>query len=154
MGYSTDFSGEILVEPPLSAEEIAHLNKFSTTRRMDCIKGPYYIDGTGLFGQDSEADVRDSNQPPKGQPGLWCQWVPSEDGKAIGWDGNEKFYHADKWMEYIITHFVGSAPLAKTSLPFLQGHTLNGTILAQGEDITDRWQLIVKCNIVTVKKLK
>ena len=57
-------------------------------------------------------------------------------------------------MEYIVKHFIGSDPIAKTELPFLTGHTLNGQIKAQGEDIDDRWLLIVTDNSVTTQPLE
>jgi hypothetical protein len=151
MGYSTDFYGSVTVDPPLDEAEIAYLQKFSGSRRMDRTEGPYYVDGgSGSRGQDKPGNVIDYNSPPEGQPGLWCQWVPTEDGTAIEWDGREKFYDANEWMEYLIVHFIGSNPLARAALPFLKSHTVNGTIEAQGEDSDDRWRLVVKDNVVTV----
>jgi hypothetical protein len=149
MGYTTDFIGQIAVDPPLDAEEIAYLNKFSGTRRMNRTRGPYYC-GTGDFGQDQEPDILDYNHPPEGQPGLWCQWIATEDGHFIEWDVGEKFYSSAEWMKYIIQHFIGPNPIAKAELPFLRGHTLNGEIEAEGEDSSDRWKLIVADNEVSV----
>lgn len=150
MGYTTDFSGQIDVVPPLSAEEVDYLTRFNETRRMLRRKGPYFVGGGGLYGQAIEADVIDGNRPPEGQPGLWCQWRPTLDGHGIEWDEGEKFYCAAEWMKYLIVHFLGTEPLAKAELPFLQGHTLNGVIQAQGEDLEDRWELIVEDNVVSV----
>jgi hypothetical protein len=150
MGYTTAFMGQITVEPPLNKKEIAFLQKFSKTRRMNRTKGPYYVEGTGDFGQNQDADVIEHNTPPEGQPGLWCGWIPSEDGKYIEWDGGEKFYESEAWMAYIIRHFIGSDPIAKPKLKFLQGHVCNGEIEAQGEDRGDHWMLIVKDNKVSV----
>lgn len=154
MGYTTTFEGQVAVVPPLSKEEIDFLNKFAATRRMNRTKGPYFVDGTGSHGQGQDADIRDHNAPPQGQPGLWCQWVPTEDGAAIEWDGGEKFYDSVEWMAYLIEHFIGSAPKAKAQLPFLQAHTLNGVIEAQGEESGDIWRLIVKDNEVRAKKAR
>jgi hypothetical protein len=151
MGYTTEFSGRIAVVPPLSADEIAYLNKFGKTRRMTRKSGPYTVDGTGLHGQDtSDGDVI-ADEPSEGQPGYWCQWVPTDDGTAIEWDGGEKFYESEEWMRYIIEHFL--APTHICPLPILTGHICNGSILAQGEEITDRWQLIVADNVVSTVKL-
>jgi hypothetical protein len=149
MGYTTEFSGSIAVDPPLDEAEIKYLRKFTETRRMNRRKGPYYVDGAGFMGQYREPDVTDYNQPPKGQPGLWCHWVPTDDGTAIEWDGGEKFYDSEEWMAYLIEHFIGSNPLAKPQLPFLRSHVLNGTIDAQGEESDDRWRLVVKDNAVS-----
>lgn len=156
MGYTTDFWGEVQISPPLNQAEIDYLNKFNQTRRMDRQRGPYFVDGTGSYGQNHDADIRDFNRPPTGQPGLWCQWVPSMDGTAIEWDGGEKFYESDKWMAYLIDHFLKPGAQAQHSgdpqfAEFTFDHVLNGEIDAQGEDPGDRWKLVVKDNKVTVK---
>ncbi|HRO59371.1 MAG TPA: hypothetical protein PKZ27_03015 [Rhodocyclaceae bacterium] len=149
MGYTTEFEGSIAIEPPLNAEEIAFLKKFNETRRMNRERGPYFVDGTGDFGQGADSDIKDFNSPPEGQPGLWCQWRPTEDGTTIEWDGGEKFYYSVEWMEYIIEHFLKPGALAKDELPFLQAnHICNGEIEAQGEDRDDRWKLVVQNNHV------
>jgi hypothetical protein len=63
MGYTTDFSGKIQIEPPLNKEEIQYLRKFNETRRMHRKNGPYFVDGAGFMGQSQEADVLDYNRP-------------------------------------------------------------------------------------------
>jgi len=138
MGYTTEFEGVIKVTPPLSTEEINYLNKFSDSRRMNREAGPYYVG-------DDEDGVYNYNLPPKGQPGLWCQWIPTDDGTGIEWDGSEKFYHAEEWMQYLIDHFFGASPIAKQVDPdagdFLQSHTFEGVINAFGEERGDIWRL-------------
>jgi hypothetical protein len=149
MGYTTEFSGQIDVVPPLDKDEIAFLKKFNQSRRMDREKGPYFVDGTDSYGQGRDADIRNYNEPPEGQPGLWCQWVPTECGCAIEWDGGEKFYDSAEWMKYIVEHFLKPGALAIGKVPAIKGgHVLNGEIMAQGEDSDDRWKLIVKDNVV------
>lgn len=138
MGYTTSFSGSITVEPPMSEELVTFLTKFARTRRMHTKHGPYYVDNPGFMGQDHTPDVIDFNSPPPGQPGLWCQWVPTSPA-TVEWDWGEKFYNSPEWMKYLIGHFL--AP---------KGHTCNGEIEAQGEDPSDRWTLIVKDNVVMV----
>lgn len=149
MGYTTEFYGKVEIVPPLNELEIEFLNKFSSTRRMLRENGPYYVDGSGYAGQGRDADVFDYNNPPKCQPGLWCQWVPTANGKFIEWDGNEKFYNSVEWMEYLIEHFLKPNCIAQKDLPFLQAnHIVNGKIRAQGEDRDDSWCLIVEDNAV------
>lgn len=149
MGYTTDFYGQIEVVPPLNQQEIEYLKKFNETRRMDRANGPYFVDGAGDFGQDHGPDeIYNGNAPHKSQPGLWCQWVPTDDGKYIEWDGGEKFHDSTEWMRYIIAHFIGTNPIAKGELPFLQGHVCNGIIEAQGEDQDDKWAMLVANNVV------
>src|SRR5690242_19132511 len=115
MGYTTDFSGYVTVTPPLNAAEIGYLNRFNRSRRMDRKRGPYYAQPGDNFGQDNTSDVRNYNSPPSGQPGLWCQWVPNEEGDAIAWDGGEKFYDSPEWMQYLIDHFLKPGAVASRS---------------------------------------
>jgi hypothetical protein len=102
---------------------------------------PYFIE-----------DVINHNQPPEGQPGLWCGWTVSNDGTRIEWDGGEKFYYATDWMQYLIDHFLKPGAIGKGA-PELEGftfdHTVNGAIEARGEERGDIWQLVVEDNRVT-----
>jgi hypothetical protein len=162
MGYDTEFTGHVTVTPPLNPHEIAYLRKFADTRRMDRTNGPYYVDGTGSYGQGRDADILDHNQPPAEQPGRWCGWVPTDDGMAIEWNGVEKFYGAAEWMTYLVDHFLKPDAVAQQRMAsgelanppagfehFAFNHVVNGTIDAQGEDPDDTWQLVVKDNEVT-----
>jgi len=157
MGYTTEFDGRVSVSPPLNRHEIVYLLKFAATRRMDRTRGPYFVDGSGPFGQGRDDDIQNFNQPPAGQPGLWCQWEPTEDGTAIQWNGEEKFYDSADWMTYIIDTFLkpGAVLASELASPepdrhypeefrhFTFDHELNGVIDARGEDDDDQWQLLV-----------
>lgn len=174
MGYTTEFWGEVAVSPPLNESEVAYLNRFSDTRRMDRHSGPYTVEDPlpsqkgshespfdAKVGQRHTADVINYNDPPTGQPGLWCQWEVDLDGGWIRWNGAEKFYNAAEWMKYLIEHFlqegavastwVGAPEYGDTFEGFTFDHILNGTIEAQGEDPSDRWRLVVKNNRVQVQ---
>lgn len=153
MGYSTDFTGQVEVDPPLNLAEVNYLTKFNDTRRMHRESGPYFVEGTGYAGQGRDADIIEYNDSGPGQPGLWCKWIPTEDGRGIEWDGAEKFYDAAEWMEYLIDHFLKEgAEASQVDDPqfeeFTFDHTVNGIIEAQGEDPQDRWNLVVKDNEV------
>ena len=153
MGYTTDFWGEVAIDPPLNAEEIKFLQAFNETRRMDRTRGPYYVDGSGDFGQGRDPDIRDFNRAPAGQPSLWCNWTVDAEGSMIQWDGGEKFYSAGEWMIYIIDHFLRPGAIAKNDLPFLQAnHVCNGVINAQGEAHDDRWRIVVEDNHVQIEQ--
>lgn len=170
MGYSTDFSGFVTIDPPLNDVEVGYLTKFSDTRRMNRERGPYFVDGPGFAGQDRTPDIIDYNTPPAGQPGLWCQWIPAGSisagdwtpeartdhgfGSAIYWNGGEKFYHAEQWLAYLIDHFLRPDAHAKGHDGFKHftfDHTVSGVIYAQGEDPDDRWRMVVTDNVVTVE---
>ena len=70
-----------------------------------------------------------------GFPGFYCDWEVADDGTEIGWNGSEKSYCMPEWLAYLIANF-------------MEGHTLNGTMEAAGEDPNDRWYLCVKQNRV------
>lgn len=160
MGYTTDFTGEVTVEPPLNADEVSFLKDFNNTRHMHRVRGPLYAPGD--LGAGKDLDVIEINSPDPSQPGLWCQWVSNDEGTAIEWDQNEKFYNAAAWMTYLIDnllsesgreyvqkHHSGDARLDS----FTFDHVVNGEIEAQGEDSSDHWKLIVTDNVLTIKSL-
>lgn len=153
MGYTTIFEGRITIAPPLNPQEIAYLNKFSDTRRMNRERGPYYVNGGGFAGQGHDSDIIEYNQPAAGQPGLWCHWVPIEDGSALEWNGAEKFYDAEEWMAYVIDHFLTGAAGTFRDHPdsagFTFDHVADGVIDAQGEEPGDTWKLVVEGNRVS-----
>lgn len=166
MGYSTTFTGHVTVTPPLNPHEVAYLKRFGGTRRMKRSNGPYYC-GTGWWGQDHEPDIIDYSKAPDDQPGLWCQWLPSDDGARIEWDGGEKFYYAVDWMTYVIDTFLkpgarldaqlrdGTAERAGWVLPdefrhFTFDHVVDGVIHAEGEEDGDVWVLAVDANLVDI----
>jgi len=156
MGYTTYFYGSVSVEPPLNETEVQYLRKFSYSRRMHREKGPYFVDGEGFRGQGPDPDILDQSQPSIGQPGLWCQWLPTDDGNEIVWDEGEKFYYAPEWMKYLIQHFLAPGAIASLSgdpqfADFTFNHTVNGVICAEGEESSDRWDLIVENNVVYVQ---
>lgn len=128
--------------------------------------GTYFVGGNGDFGQEYDPSVLNNNHPPGlpgwnvsgesyedhrkaceaavaagAQPGLWCQWVPSEDGTAIEWDEGENFYEYTLWLRYLIENFLR---------PW--GYVLNGKVRFQGEDSDDRGAVIVEDNNVTHKE--
>lgn len=162
MGYTTEFDGSFAVTPALKPEHKAYLEAFANTRRMERdpnkitllalpdpirkavglplgLGGGYFVGATGWAGQDESPDILDYNSPPDEQPGLWCQWVPNEDGTAIEWNEIEKFYDYIEWLEYLITHFL--APW---------GYTLNGEVTWEGEDSTDLGKIVVNNNTIQV----
>lgn len=162
MGYTTKFAGRFTLDKPLAPEHAAYLKAFNATRRMkrDAFKaaempdplrdaaglplGPdaaYFVGGGGSYGQDRDASVVDYNHEPEGQPGLWCQWTPSEDGAAIEWDQGEKFYYYGEWLAYIVEHFLK---------PW--GYDLSGSVTWQGEEVGDVGTLSVKDGRVHSKK--
>ena len=143
MGYSTSFNGTVKLNKQLSQEDKTFLTKLSETRRMARniegygVEGEFYVD-SGLNDYD-DPTVVNHNQPPSTQPGLWCQWTPTQDGWGIEWDEGEKFYEYVEWLQYIIDWI---AP---------KGYIANGEIEWYGEDRDDMGKIIVKNNQITIK---
>lgn len=148
MGYTTDFFGRFELNKKLDAETHTFLRKLSETRRMKRnlgpeygVEGEFYVDGGGFCGQDHEDNIVDYNWPPSTQPGLWCQWVPSEDGLGIEWNGVEKFYEYVPWLKYLIRNFLEP-----------KGYVLNGEVRYEGEDPSDRGTIRIVNNRVAVSE--
>jgi hypothetical protein len=157
MGYTTYFTGEFKLDKPLTIAQFNYLKKFAAMRHMkrnaidiefrpDPLRHkvglPVGTEGEFFVG-DEESDVLDHNQEPSTQPGLWCQWVPTEDGEGIKWDGGEKFYNYVEWIEYIVGNFLK---------PW--GYTLSGEVEWEGDDEGDMGKIVVKGNKVAAKKAK
>lgn len=147
MGYTTDFFNQRLkLNKQLSLDDKTFLDKLNETRRMARnvgpeygVEGEFYVDGEGFMGQDRETNIIDYNVPPKTQPGLWCQWKPTDDGRGLEWDGGEKFYDYVEWLEYIINWLKP------------RGYVLNGSVDWQGEDSDDRGTITVVDNVVSTR---
>lgn len=156
MGYTTEFKGEFTLDRPLSPEHKAYLVKFSEQRHMkrdpkvteslpDPVRQAVGLEvgpeGDFFVGDDDPSQqvpsIIDHNECPEDQPGLWCQWIPNEDGTAIVWDGGDKFYNYREWLLYVIDYFL--APW---------GYVLNGDVVWQGDDYDDVGLLAVRNNEV------
>jgi len=114
-------------------------------------QGQFFAKDDGQCGQNDDGSVLDYNCPAGqtgfmqgknalGQPGLWCQWEISPDGKYLEWNGGEKFYNYIEWLEYLIQNFFN---------PW--GRKLSGEIEWFGEDREDLGIIIVKKNEVSTK---
>jgi len=130
MGNKTLYWASVKIEPSLSQAEIDYLTEFSETRRMLRKNGPYFVGGTGMRGQnENDPDVILGNQPPLGQPSLWCQWLPTENGHGLEWDRNFTFQGAPEWMLYLIQNFLGPGAIAVGEVPgIVGGHMLSGFV--------------------------
>ena len=120
-------------------------------------EGAYFVGSRGFAGQEQFSgdddelecdedgnpikDVIDFNRPPKDQPGLWCQWRPSDDGEFIVWDEGEKFYDYVEWLKYLLKHFL---------VPW--GYGLKGMVEWQGEELEDIGRIFVEGQEVSTKR--
>ena len=159
MGYTTKFDGSISIVPPLNAHEISYLKRFAGSRHVDGEDGPYVTRDT---------DDPGFSQPPPEQPGLYCDWEPSDDGTVLRWNGSENSYDSPEWVRYLIGTFLRPdaallAELVTSNLVpdryyapefahFTFDHVLDGVVNAQGEEVGDLWQLSVIANDVTERR--
>jgi hypothetical protein len=142
MGYHTEFWGRFDLDCPLVHETYRLLKGLSETRRMKRSVEGYGIDGEffipvpdGNFGQTHDENIVDYNAPPATQPGLWCQWIPTEDRLHIEWDGGEKFYEYVPWIRYLLNRIL---------LP--RGYKLTGSVEWQGEETDDKGIIVAEGN--------
>ena len=119
MGYTTDLNGQFEFNKTLDIETFNFLKDFAKQRHDE------YEDGDNLG------------------IGAWCQWIPTEDGKFLEWDGNEKFYNYIEWLQYII---------GKILIP--KGFVINGEVTWSGEEDDDLGKIIVKNNKIKIQKGK
>ncbi|MGW7646410.1 hypothetical protein [Streptomyces bobili] len=162
MSEYINFTGCIDISPPLNASESAYLTRFAATRRMARLSGPYTTLPTGRLVLP-DGDIIDITDAPQGQPGLHCQWAPTESGAGIEWSRRSKFPFAAEWLAFLIRQFsmpgaelareLQCPPQARYYAPefpdFTFDHTLSGRIEAQGE-AGDHWQIVVEDNHVSV----
>ncbi len=135
MSLSIEVIGELSINPPLNKQEIEYLKKFSNMRRCELNGGEYSTSKSITATYDDPSNLPHDekyNKVIKGQPSLWCQWVPTDDGKHIIFNNDSSDQNSGEWLPYLIEHFIGNKPLAKTKKPeefsFLEGHKCNGTI--------------------------
>jgi hypothetical protein len=157
MGYLTYFDGRFNLDKPLSKDHAAYLVQFSKVRHMgrntddlldkdhpirETVGLPLGIEGE-YFVKKNRIGVFDSNANPSTQPGLYCHWCPTEDGKGIKWNGelNLIFCNYTEWLEYLINHFFK-----------VWGYTLNGEVEWSGERFGDVGKIYVKDNVVKTLK--
>jgi len=143
MGYTTTFDVGFGIVPPLAKTDLEFLKKFNETRRMKRVgMAPEFgVDGEFYVGGDEHLNCTDGNEPPSTQPGLWCQWVPTDDGCYLRWDEGEKFYEYVPWLVYLI---------AKVLKP--RGYIVNGECTWEGEESDDRGKIVVKDNMVYTRQ--
>jgi len=118
MGYTTNFDGKLKFNRQLTLDEKNELDDIA------------------------EKDWRDDKSRPD-EYAYFCQWVPTEDGWCLEWDGNEKFYAYVEWLKWLIEKFFTPKEIV-----------LNGEIEWSGEEQGDIGKIIVKDNIVTTKEGK
>lgn len=115
VGYTTNFDGRFQLDKCLTVEQFNELKDFRSHDHRSEDYCPSY--------------------------GFYCQWVPTEDGKAIQWDGSEKFYSYDEWLGILIEKFFK---------PW--GVKITGQVRYSGEEWNDTGLIIVNDDQTVEKK--
>ena len=153
MGVNTEYLGHVEIVPALNKAEYDYLMAFADSRRTVRPGGPYAVTPRDPDHGKSDAAVRRYNQICDGQPGYWCQWTPCPHGCCLTWDGVEKFYAGQAWLQYLIDHFLRSGALAQRSgdrqfADFTFDHQLNGVVVGEQQDLRELFILWVNdCEI-------
>ena len=151
MGYTTQFEGRFDLDRTLEKHHAAYLTQFAEIRHMGrnpaqmaTMPDPLRIAVDLPLGSESEyytggdtIRIPDMNKPPTTCPGLWLNWIPTEDGNGIEWNEAEKFYEYSKWLEFLIDNFLTR-----------WGYRVSGTVIYQGEEPDDNGTLTVEENKV------
>jgi len=112
MGYTTTFDGQFTFSRELT------LREYNTLRK-----------------------VAHERHDRKTHPDYYCQWIPTDDGLGLRWDGNEKFSSYKEWLEYLIKHYFK---------PW--GVVLSGEVFFRGEERRDVGSLVVVDNLVSIRR--
>lgn len=121
MGYSTDFSGVLKIKNDLTASQLRELNRILNSDTEDLLK------------EFPEAFKGDNYQAKN----AYIQVELTKELDGIRWDGSEKCYYMTEVINVIIE-------CMKKTVPDFE---LEGSLLAQGEDIEDRWTLMIENNV-------
>jgi len=156
MGYSTDYVGHIEIDPPLNDAEIEYLTAFCDSRRF-VRSSPYDVPGNPWAETSDGVPPELYNQPPPGQPDLWCDWSVCWDGCCLAWNGTEKSYAMIAWLRYLIAHFLrpgGRAARDPRFGRFSFDHRLDGMVVGCRRDTKELFVVKVTNNRVTERILR
>lgn len=126
-----------------------------TTQRPDPLRqavglpvgpeGGFFVGAGGELGQEGggmlfdpggrpaeELGILDFNQPPSGQPHLWCCWRPTHEGEGIFCLEGGSHYEYVTWLRFLLANFLR---------PW--GYLVSGSLRYQGEDHNDRGRILV-----------
>lgn len=106
----------------------------------------YTTDFSGAFAFSRQLTLTEYNtlmdfakkEHPKTAPSKFCLWIPTRDGVGLKWNGGEKFDAYQEWLSALLTTFFK---------PW--GVVLNGEVMWQGEELSDRGVLVIKDNVLT-----
>ena len=127
MGYSTTFKGSLKFKKELTASQIAELSKLLSKDRRE-------------IGFENDSDVYTT----KDEYWYHIDLELLEDFSGLKWNGSEKTYG----LEHIINFIT---KIMKKKYPDFE---LIGKLSAQGEEVEDRWELVMEKGKAIRQELK
>ncbi|GAB3051463.1 hypothetical protein GCM10027053_08670 [Intrasporangium mesophilum] len=105
-----------------------------------------------------EPDPFASLTPKDGTPYPHLDWVPCVEGCCLAWDGADKSRAAERWLAYLIDHFLRPGALAHLDgRPDFDGftfdHLVNGTIAAYRNDTRELFLIHCDDNAISTEQL-
>lgn len=163
MNFETVLFGAAFISPKLDGETKNFINLFSKTRH--CLRTDKYMAEDNTNAVDSQGNISiapisgllSANGTMSGQPEHthWCFWEAVD--SQIVWNGSDKFYQPEKWLKYLIDHFLKQDCLASLSAKTDErhkhfqnfgGYSCEGYFLVQGESIDDAFEIFIEDNCV------
>lgn len=107
MGYTTKFEGQFRMDKLPPSDVIVRL------RELEGVDG---------------REANDSDMPAG-----YNQWNLTRDCQGIEWDGGEKFYDYEEWLQYLVDKVIAPA-----------GIELTGSVAYSGKDVEDVGLLLIE----------
>jgi hypothetical protein len=166
MGYRVDVVGHVDVRPKLNDAEYGYLMAFAESSRWDRPEGPFYVPMGPPFAAERmpPPEERRSGLAP-GQPGSWCSWAPSCQGRCLSvYDPTTfkegRLYSLTEWLSYLVDAFLRPGALASfdDSVPDFAGftfdHVVSGAVAAHRSDTGELWLVRADNNVVTHETIR
>lgn len=123
MGYSTEFRGTLTFKQEATASQLAELKKYLEKDVRDIYGIPYNRMPQELFKDGKYGSG-------------WCHidLELTDDFSALQWNGAEKTYELEHIVNWLTDKMREKYP----------DFALEGKLTAQGEDMEDRWELVMQ----------
>jgi hypothetical protein len=132
--YCTHVTARLTVEPPLNADEVAHLYRLARNPDLPDVLGPYRPVATAQL----LSAALDGGSPSYPRPDPDDSHQYTDDPAVAEWTGRT----VDWWMRNLIDTFRAGDTI---------GRVVIGVVEVQGDDPADRWRLVIDDNLVSVE---
>lgn len=160
MGINTNYVGQVLIEPLLSAAETAYLTAFSDTRHNAEVEQQFRLPGNPMAASPpvENSQVAKPNRVAAGRPSYWCPWTPCFEGHCLRANDLDTASPGEAWLRYLIDTFLRPSSIARSDRSgaltgFTFDHNLNGVLVGSPEDTCEVFALRVRNNTVSRQQL-